>query len=66
MPCPYTLGYNVVPHLNGNRYNGVQSLINGVQSLINGVQRLINGVQRLINGVQSLMPNAPSPILIKF
>jgi|GEM_PF-3530129 len=20
MPCPYTLEYNVVPHLNGNRY----------------------------------------------
>ncbi|AFY35876.1 hypothetical protein Cal7507_5549 [Calothrix sp. PCC 7507] len=26
LPCPYSLRYNFVPHLNGNRYNPVLSL----------------------------------------
>ncbi|MEH2130105.1 MAG: hypothetical protein V7K86_05490 [Nostoc sp.] len=27
VPCPYTLRYNVVPHLNGNSYTGIDIII---------------------------------------
>ncbi|MEH2333095.1 hypothetical protein [Nostoc sp.] len=33
IPCPYTLRYNVVPHLNGKRYNKIPDFLEKVGNL---------------------------------